>query len=86
MITIQPTTSIIVDDITFEVSNMSAEIQQMIQYLDDWRQDEADQASQLLKTRAALQDIQNKLLQQIQKEKEAAALETSDAVASELVE
>jgi hypothetical protein len=70
---IQATTSITVDGETYTVSSMSNEVKQMVQYLDDWRQDEVDQASQLLKTRAGLKDLQNTLLQQIQKENAEAA-------------
>jgi len=79
MAQIQPTTTITVDGNSFEVANMSTEVQQMIVYLDNWRQDEADQASELLKTRAALRDIQNTLLQQIQQEQEAAKKAAEEA-------
>ena len=65
MIPVTPTTSITIDDKTYEVETMSDEVKQMVQFLDTWRQDEADQASELLKTRAALRDIQNTLLTQI---------------------
>ena len=81
MTPVQPTTNITIDGEVFEVSIMSEEVQQMIQYLDDWRQDEVDQASQLLKTRAALRDIQNTLLKQIQTEK--AEAESEDEAESE---
>lgn len=72
---VQPTTSITIDGETFAVAELSNEIQQMVQYLDQWRQDEVDQAAELLKTRAALRDIQNTLLQQFQADQEAAARE-----------
>lgn len=72
---VQATTSITVDNETFAVADLSPEIQQMVQYLDQWRQDEVDQAAELLKTRAALRDIQNTLLQQFQADQEAAARE-----------
>lgn len=70
---IQKTVTITVDETTFEVANMSAEIQQLVVYLDEWRQEEADQTSALLKTRAALHDIQNTMLTTIQQEQAAAA-------------
>lgn len=76
MAPVQPTTSITIDGETFEVLSLSTEVQQMVQYLDDWRQDEADQASALLKTRAALRDLQNSLLQQIQKDNSPETEET----------
>lgn len=77
---IQPTTSITVDGETFAVADLSTEVQQMVQYLDQWRQDEVDQASDLLKTRAALRDIQNTLLQQLQQDKAKAEAQTEVAV------
>lgn len=77
---VQPTTSITVDGETFQVAELSTEVQQMVQYLDQWRQDEVDQAADLLKTRAALRDIQNTLLQQLQADKEKAAAEGQEQV------
>lgn len=74
---IQPTTTITIDDATFEVANMNANIQQMVQYLDDWRQKEADCTSDLLMVRGALRDLQNTLLQAIQAEQAAS---TADPV------
>lgn len=65
MTPVTPTTSITIDEKTYEVETMSDEVKQMVQFLDTWRQDEANQASELLKTRAALRDIQNTLLTQI---------------------
>ena len=73
MAKIQPTLTITIDDQSFEVAAMSPEVQQMVQFLDDWRQDEADQVSQLVKTRGALRDIQNSMVAQIEKEKQAVA-------------
>ena len=69
---VQKTVTITIDDATFEVASMSAEIQQLVVYLDEWRQEEADQTSALLKTRAALHDIQNTMLSTIQQERAAA--------------
>lgn len=73
MPTVQKTVTITVDNTTYEVANMSADIQQLVVYLDEWRQEEADQTSALLKTRAALNDIQNTMLTTIQNERAAQA-------------
>jgi hypothetical protein len=67
---ILPTTTITIDDLILNVNEQSTEIQQMVAYLDDWRSDEANQASQLVKTRAALKDLQNSILQQLQLEQQ----------------
>jgi hypothetical protein len=69
---LEPTTIINVDSSSFEVSKMSAEVQQMIKYFDDWRQKEVDLTSNLLMVRGAIRDIQNTLLETITKELEAA--------------
>lgn len=69
---VQPTTTITIDDAVFEVASMSEAVQQMVQYLDDWRQKEVDAMSQLLMVRGALRDIQNTLLTTIQSERATA--------------
>lgn len=66
MLPVQPTTTISIDDTVFEVASMTPDIQQMVQYLDDWRQKEVDTTSELLMVRGALRDLQNTLLQAIQ--------------------
>ena len=71
-IEIQKTLTITIDDAVYDVADTSEEVQQMIVYLDEWRQNEADEAAGLLKTRAALREIQNMILAQIQKEAEEA--------------
>lgn len=76
---IQQTTTVNVDETVFQVDKMSAEVQQMIAYFDDWRQKEADATSELLMIRAALKDIQATLLETIQKER-AEALKKAEAL------
>ena len=68
---IQPTQTITIDDNIYEVKDQSPEIQQMIAYLDDWRQIEVDEVSSLLRTRAALESMQNNILKQFQTEADA---------------
>lgn len=74
---IQQTTSITIDEATFEVADLSPEIQQMVQYLDDWRQKEANTTSSLLMIRGALRDIQNTLLTAIQKSQSEVATDAA---------
>jgi hypothetical protein len=78
MLQIQPTTTISIDDKVLDVTSMSPEIQQMVQYLDDWRQRELDTTSELLMIRGAMRDIQNTLLQSIQKAQTASAEKEAD--------
>lgn len=68
MTQVQQTTTITIDDTVYEVASMGANIQQMVQYLDDWRQREVDTTSELLMVRGALRDIQTTLLAAIQAE------------------
>ncbi len=67
-IAVQKTLTVTIDEKVYDVADLSQEAQQMIVYLDDWRQQEADETSCLLKTRAAIHDIQNNLLAQIQRD------------------
>ena len=59
---IQNTLTITIDDATYDVDQTSAEIKNLVMYMDEWRQTEADLTSDLLRTRAAIQHIQNELL------------------------
>ena len=67
------------NQITYAVADLSPELKQMVSYLNDWRQQEADQVSALLLTRAALETMQNKILQQLQTEAEAKTAAEQDA-------
>lgn len=83
MTQVEQTTTITIDDTVYEVATMSVNVQQMVQYLDDWRQREVDATSKLLMIRGALRDIQNTLLSTIQSEQaEAAAATATEATES----
>lgn len=77
---VQPTLTITIDDQSFEVASTSEQVRQMVAYMDDWRQKEVDQSSELLMTRNALVNVQNTLLTTIRQEQEAATLAAADAV------
>lgn len=66
---VQTTTTINVDDNAYEVAKMSPEIQQMIAYMDEWRQEEVDVSSKLLMVRGALRDIQNAIAATVRDER-----------------
>jgi hypothetical protein len=63
---IQPTTEVIIDQVKYNVADMPEGLQQTIGFLDDWRQHEIDAISDLAMVRAALRDIQNSLVKEIQ--------------------
>ena len=68
MIQVEKTQTIQIDDSLIEVANCSDQIKQLVVYLDDWRQQEVDATSKLLLCRAALNDLRNSMIQQLQKE------------------
>jgi hypothetical protein len=73
MAKIQETVTVTIDDQSYDVATLSDGVKQMVALMDEWRQDEADQTSGLLKTRAAIRDIQNTLLTTIKAELAPAA-------------
>lgn len=72
---IQNTLTITIDDAVYDVASTSDEVKNLVMYMDEWRQNEADLTSDLLKTRAAIQHIQNELLAALNKERAAVATE-----------
>lgn len=68
MAKIQETTSVTIDDATYQVADLSDNVKQMIGLMDDWRQEDADLTSKVLMVRAAIRDIQNTLLTTIKQE------------------
>lgn len=82
---VQQTLTITIDDQVYEVASMSADVQNAIMYMDEWRQKEADYTSKLLMVRAAISDVQANLLKTIQGQQEQAAAATANAV-TEVVE
>lgn len=71
-ITVIPTSVINFGDLSLEVAKMSPELQQMVQYFDDWRSKEIEATSNLLLARAGLRDIQKEMGDALGKEIEAA--------------
>ena len=79
MAQVQKTTTVTIDEQSFEVASLSENVQQMIALMDDWRQKDADLTSELLMVRAALRDIQNTLLTTIKSETAPAETEAPAA-------
>ncbi len=79
MAQVQKTTTVTIDEQSFEVSSLSENVQQMIALMDEWRQRDADLTGDLLMVRAAIRDIQNTLLSTIK-------AETSPAETTEVTE
>lgn len=68
MAKIQETTSVTIDEQTYQVADLSDNVKQMIGLMDEWRQEDADLTNKVLMVRAAIRDIQNTLLTTIKQE------------------
>lgn len=76
---VQQTTTITVDNTAFAVDKMSPNLQQMIVFMDEWRQKDVDLTVEISMVKAALRDIQNSIYVAIKKERED-ALEKAKAL------
>lgn len=90
MIPVTPTSTLQVDDQTYQVEQMSEAIRARIALLDDWRQKQADLNSALTQVNYALQYMEQDLRALIMQERESATaaakalgLLPSDAAATE---
>ncbi len=63
---LQATTAITIDDQSFDVANLSPEIQDLVEFFDDWRQREKEIVSDLAMVRRAMQNLQSELLVKMQ--------------------
>lgn len=79
MAQVQATTTVTIDEVSYEVAALSAETQQMIALMDEWRQTESDSVNDLLMVRAAIRDVQNTLLVKIKEEVAAPAAPADQA-------
>lgn len=76
---VQPTTSITIDDVTLDVSELSQGAQQLLATYDDWRNEEVEAQSKLLMVKAALRDLQREIYAVIVADRDAAASEAGEA-------
>lgn len=86
MPTMEKTTTITVDDVLFAVEKMDPQVKQMIAYMDEWRQREADVASELLLVRSALRDLQNSIYVALKKQQEDAIAAKAAQVSAPVAE
>lgn len=85
---IEPITIINVDEIPHAVSEMSVDVKRLVDFYNDWRQEESDAKSVLLKVQAAMRDLSREIVMTIKQEADArqaaddaAATVAADAVA-----
>lgn len=74
---VQETVTITFDEEVIAVEQASAQIKEMVQIMDEWRQQEMDAGVLLTMIRAAMRDIQNNIVMTFRKEKESA--QTNDS-------
>lgn len=68
-----PTETLTIDGNQYRIADMSVEVQQLVEFYDDWRQREQEIISDLNMVRGAQRDLQQQLLTRVQQELEAAA-------------
>ncbi len=82
MLNVEPIKVLNVDGETFEVASMSENVQRLVEYYNDWRENEAKHRSALLMTQAGMRDLSREIIGAIRKEQEdaaAAAVAANDA-------
>jgi len=80
---IEPITIINVDEIPHAVSEMSTDVKRLVDFYNDWRQEESDAKSDLLKIQAAMRDLSREIVMTIKQE--ADARQAADDAAAEAV-
>lgn len=77
---ITPTTTIVIDDTTYQVEGMSDEIKHLVSYYDEWRQKEAEATRTLVLYQAALGQVQQQIATMIENERNKKTEEANAAV------
>jgi len=67
----EPITIINVDEVPYAVSDMTDDVKRLVNFYNDWRQEEAQIKSDLLKVQAAMRDLSREIIQTIKNEKAA---------------
>jgi hypothetical protein len=80
MLEIIKSTTITVDEIVYAVEQLSPNVKPLVLLMDDWRQKDADCASNLAMIRAALRDLQNNIVLTLRKERADATAAAAAAV------
>ena len=68
---VEPITIINVDDVPYAVSDMSDDVKRLVEFYNEWRQEESDEKSKLLMVQAAQRDLSREIIATIRREKEA---------------
>ncbi len=83
MPTVQPVTTLNVDNTTYNVADLSQAVQTLVSVYNDWNQDLANAQSKYLMVQAALNDLQRQIITQLKADLDAAAKAANDAAAND---
>jgi hypothetical protein len=82
MPTVQPVTTLNVDNTTYNVADLSQAVQTLVSVYNDWNQELANAQSKYLMAQAALNDLQRQIITQLKADLDAAATAANDAPAA----
>jgi type I site-specific restriction endonuclease len=78
---IEPITIINVDDVPHAVSDMSPDVKRLVEFYNDWRNEENQVKSEILKVQASMRDLSREIVATIKKEQDAK--DASDAAVAD---
>lgn len=82
MPTVQPVTTLNIDNQSLQVADLSQQVQSLVGVYNEWNQKLADAQSVFAMTQAALNDLSRQIIVQIKTDADAAAKAANDAAAA----
>ncbi len=82
MPTVQPVTTLNIDNNAFSVSDLSDRVQGLVNVYNEWNQNLADAQSKMAQVQAALNDLSRQIILQVKADQDAAAAAANDATAA----
>ncbi len=83
MTTVQPISTLNIDGTAFNVADLSAQVQALVNVYNGWNQKLADAQEGAAMVQAALSDLSRQIIQQIKADQDAAAQAANDAAAND---
>jgi hypothetical protein len=83
MATVQPISTLNIDGTAFNVADLSAQVQALVNVYNDWNQALANAQSEAALHQAAINDLSRQIIQQVKADQDAAAAAANDATAPE---
>lgn len=82
MPTVQPVTTLNVDNVAFNVADQSAQVKALVTVYDEWNQDLATAQKTSAQLQAALNELSRQIIVQLKTDQDAAAKAAADAAAA----